>query len=396
MPEHGFGEDTTLNTVGTPGYLSWVHFGDLHIQEEEDENYSDFLDLIEEANENLAGEVDFAFLPGDNAENGTEAEYNLVRRALDRLVLPVHVIAGDHDRKAGTLDYFRRYLEPEPYRAVALQTFRLLFLNAMDGDTQKDFDLSSEQLEWLRQELDEARAAGLRPLLFLHLYPSELRTRAAELNRLVREFRVELVEMGHTHYNELANDGHTIYAVTRSTGQIEEGPPGFSFTTVDGDVISWKFKPRGTWPFVMITSPSDENLITRPESSHHVVRGVVPVRATMWGASAVSAVSYSVDELSPRPMHFAHGHWSVEWDSSEVPDGSHRLAIHAVTEAGRTAQDAISILVNQAGQYKAPLRSAIDYENAIGAYPAKYVLGTQLGPNENGTKGPWPSWRGKL
>jgi hypothetical protein len=33
--------------------------------------------------------------------------------------------------------------------------------------------------------------------------------------------------MGHTHDNELANDGHIIYAATRSTGQIEEGRPTF-------------------------------------------------------------------------------------------------------------------------------------------------------------------------
>jgi Icc protein len=49
--------------------------------------------------------------------------------------------------------------------------------------------------------------------------------------------------MGHTHYNELANDGRTLYTATRSTGQIEEGPVGFSVTNIDGDVISWKFLP---------------------------------------------------------------------------------------------------------------------------------------------------------
>lgn len=46
------------------------------------------------------------------------------------------------------------------------------------------------------------------------------------------------MEMGHTHYNELANDGQTAYAATRSTEQIEEGPAGFSVTTLDGGVIS--------------------------------------------------------------------------------------------------------------------------------------------------------------
>ena len=67
--------------------------------------------------------------------------------------------------------------------------------------------------------------------------------------------------MGHTHYNELANDGQTIYAATRSIGQVEEGPPGFSVTTIDNGVVSWKFKPIEQWPIVMITSPADQRLI---------------------------------------------------------------------------------------------------------------------------------------
>ncbi len=84
--------------------------------------------------------------------------------------------------------------------------------------------------------------------MFTHLYPSELLGQADAFTLLIREFHVELVEMGHTHYNELANDGQTIYAATRSTGQIEEGPPGFSLAALDGDVVSWKFKEHGPWP----------------------------------------------------------------------------------------------------------------------------------------------------
>lgn len=37
----------------------------------------------------------------------------------------------------------------------------------------------------------------------------------------------------------------------------------------------------------------------------------------------------------------------------------------------------------------------VDIENTVGPWPEKGVLGTQLGPNENGGKGPWPSWRSR-
>jgi hypothetical protein len=99
------------------------------------------------------------------------------------------------------------------------------------------------------------------------------------LATLFRERGVSLVERGHTHYNELANDGRTLYAATRSTGQIEEGPVGFSVITLDAGVISWKFKPLSEWPLVVITSPGDRRLIVDAANPAQLVRGTVRVRA---------------------------------------------------------------------------------------------------------------------
>jgi Icc protein len=68
-----------------------------------------------------------------------------------------------------------------------------------------------------------------------------------------------------TSYNELANDGPTIFAATRSTGQIEEGPVGYALTSVDDGVVSWRFKLLDEpFPFVMITTPADYRLVRSP------------------------------------------------------------------------------------------------------------------------------------
>jgi 3',5'-cyclic-AMP phosphodiesterase len=114
----------------------------------------------------------------------------------------------------------------------------------------------------------------------------------------------------------------------------------------------------------------------------------------VWGHAPVNVVSCSINGAPARPMHLAQDQWEFKWDSSKVPDGVHKISVRATCE-GAEAEDAISVLVSQGGHYTPPARSPIDYENAIGAYPAKGILGTQLGPNENGTKGPWPSWRGR-
>ncbi len=85
------------------------------------------------------------------------------------------------------------------------------------------------------------------------------------------------------------------------------------------------------------------------------------------------------------------GIWSAFWEAS---DGPHELTVTARTFDGRTGSDTIQVLVNKAGEYKAPVRCAVDYENAVGAWPEKHILGTQLGPNENGHA--WPPRRERV
>jgi hypothetical protein len=42
------------------GILSWLHFGDLHITEQHEENYRDILALIDHANTHIADAVNSA------------------------------------------------------------------------------------------------------------------------------------------------------------------------------------------------------------------------------------------------------------------------------------------------------------------------------------------------
>ena len=375
------------------GAISWVHFGDLHLNSRDDEHYADFINLIDAANEHLAGHVDFAFFPGDNADTAKASEYELVRSGIDRLRIPVQLIPGDHDCQTGTLELYQRFLEPKLYRSVAIRNFQLLFLNAMDAADAKTFDLGSEQMAWLKQELANARAAERRALVFVHLYPSEMLHSGAKLSRLLAESGVELVEMGHTHYNEVANDGRIVYATTRSTGQIEEGPPGFSITVIDGDVISWKFKEQRSWPFVMITSPTDHRLLTDPSSPHHIVKGMVQIRARAWDARRISSMLCSIDDAASEPMQVSQDEfWQLEWDANAMSDGLHQIHVTAKADSS-VAHDTVTAFVCQRNSCTVPERHPVDLENVVGAWPEKGILGTQLGPNKNGSKGPWPSWK---
>ena len=245
-----------------------------------------------------------------------------------------------------------------------------------------------KQMAWLREDLASVQGKVKSIVVFMHAYPSEHKEEARELLDLFRKSGVSLVEMGHTHYNELANDGQIIYAATRSTGQIEEGPVGFSVTTLDGGVVSWKFKPKGEWPLVIITSPADRRLIVEASNPAQLVRGTVQVRARIWG-EGIKDVAMALDgnEVRP-PTTLDDCTWAAEWDSTQLADGAHVLSVTASTSTGQTS-DRITALVNQKGEYKSPARYATDYENTVGEWRDKHILGTELGPNDNGRH--WPS-----
>ena len=373
-----------MTDVGPKPSLTWVHFGDLHMTQGGEQNHRDFLALVDEVNTHLKGHVDFCLLPGDNANNGEVAQYLLIRRALAQLQVPMRIIPGDHDREPGNLTAFYSTLGAERLpKAISQNGYRCLFLDIVSaGSGGADFQLGLAQFQWLEQELAEARAKKERCVVFMHAYPADLKTDGNRLLRLLKEHGVVAVDMGHTHYNELTNDGQIIFATTRSTGQIEEGPVGFSVMNLEGDVVSWRFKPLdSSWPFVMITAPVDERLATDSPPQDQVVRGPFTVHARAWSAAGVTACRCRVGkgEWTPMTATTEPSRWMLNCTAPDVPFD---LTVEAEDRAG--GFDIESIRVATSG-FSAPKRIADGSDvDSVGAWPEKHILGTQLGPNRNG------------
>jgi 3',5'-cyclic-AMP phosphodiesterase len=368
--------------------VSWVHFGDLHITTRNEQNYSDFVSLIEEVNRVMADSLNFAYLPGDNADHGGIDEYELVRQGLDQLNLPWFAIIGDHDVHLKSHDNFNRFMMPEAFYRFDLGLYGFLALDAFASNDPKTFGISEEQLRWLEQELEAIPATQKSIVLFLHCYPSELGKLSSPLRNLIEKYSVLLVDMGHTHHNEIANDGHTLYTATRSTGQIEEGPVGFSITSLDQEVVSWRFKPLGEWPFVMVTSPGDERLRINREAAPRTLAKTMSVRAKAWsnrklrrGHAEIGDQRVDLEQIEDSAV------WQATVQTDRLPDGISRLTVHFEDEDGKSAHDTIRLVIDPAsGQWKPETRSHVDSENTIGAWPEHGILGTQLGPNKNGRK----------
>jgi hypothetical protein len=365
--------------------VSWVHFGDLHMTTRDQQNYRDLLTLVDEVNSSMGLSIDFLYLPGDNADHGKAEEYEAVRDGLDRLLLPWHSIIGDHDVQPRSFNNYLSYLSQRTYYEFKVGNYQFLALNAFAAASPKPFDLQPQQLNWLEQRLAEASAKNQRSVLFLHVYPSELETAARPLSVLIQKHRVLLVDMGHTHYNEVANDGSTLYTATRSTGQIEEGPVGFSVTNLDHNVVSWRFKELGAWPLAMITTPADERLITDRHSMNQVVQGKTTVRVKAWSDRPIERITiHGNGEPLQNAKQVAPSMWEAHWDCSSLSSGTYTLQAIASDVVGRRASDEIRAVVASPGAYISAQRAFVDQDNALGAWPERGLLGTQLGPNKNG------------
>ncbi len=379
-------DDGTTPAAEHPGVLAFAHIGDLHLTDAKQRNFTDFLAIVAQLEVECASTLDFVVLPGDNADNGRAGQYALVATALKMLSIPVHVIPGDHDMEQGGLANFYSVLAADPLpKALTLRGARCLFLDISGpGSGGPDFRLGAEQLVWLDHELAAARSAGMPSLVFTHTYPDDLRGEGETeaMNRLLAENDVALVDMGHTHYNELANDGRTIFAATRSTGQIEEGPVGYSIASLDAGVVSWRFKALDdAFPFVLITSPADHRLM-RGEAQR--IAGRCTVRALVLGTSAPARVACRVEDGDWVSMtrDADQRTWSADLDlpderlvSLEVQavDGLGRPGLHAIRAAG--------------SRYRTPTRRGAGSDaDAVGAWPENGIFGTQLGPNRNGIK----------
>ena len=361
--------------------LSWLHIGDLHITRSGEQNHRDLLRIVDLARDLPAGSVDFALLPGDNADDGTPEQFALVRDAVADLTLPLHILPGDHDFKPRDLAAFHDVLGADSLpKSVTVAGHRCLFLDVVSAGTGgPDFRLGDEQLAWAECELEQAEAAGEGAVIFMHTYPADLREGAERLGALLAKPQVTCVDMGHTHYNELTNDGRTIFMATRSTGQVEEGPPGFAIAAVDGRGVSWRFKPLDqAWPFVLVTRPVDRRLFTDlNRTAHDPCVG----RAKIIGNAPIEKVEVRVDEGDWVPMAPLPGAPAV-WQASIVPGT--RVDVRARDAQGRTDEDHVE---PPGPDWTPPVRRADGSDgDRVGAWPAKGILDTQLGPNRNGRK----------
>ena len=366
--------------------ITWVHVGDLHMDEADGWLARGRLaSIVAEVNDRIGAAADFVFLPGDNANHATAAQYRAITDELAALRLPYWVIPGDHDFEPGDLSaYDAAFPAANRPEVEVVGGHRCIFLDIISpGAGGPDFRLTMHHRNRLRAELARAAAEGQVPLVFMHAYPGDLAADGDTVAQTLADAGVAFVDTGHTHYNELLNDGRVVYGATRSTAQIEEdgGRAGYAVVTVSDGNPSWRFRPiGGDWPFVQIIAPADLRLVTRPADPRQVPRpGMVAIVARIFGATPGERVMLSA---GGQDVPMTPDRETACWRGSV----SLAAGLHQVTVRAGGDHDTVRVLVRDvdAIPHRPPPVALGRDVHAIGAWPAHGIEGTQLGPNKNG------------
>lgn len=324
--------------------------GDLHLTEAGLPNHKAALWAVSQANEFIS--PDFVQFIGDNVQNGTPDEFTLFHDLTNQLHMPWYALVGDHDAQGDPeAIQFRKHVD-DTCGSVSLGGFRFFRLNTQEG---RPVGLSKEQIGWFRAEVEAAIADRERIVVFQHNYPYQIWEDYAgpgidEWREVVQTRIIHAIITGHTHYWQMANDGRNALVTTRSIGDPEGGPPGYTLAVFDGEDFAIAFRSTNDLgPLVLITHPREAILATRPI---HIVKGMDEVRAQVWSTSTTEAVGFRVDDGQWVPMkHDGERTWRAPLPGDKLMKGRHTLSVRA--EAEQSGEQEIEFIVDATGRYTA-------------------------------------------
>lgn len=332
--------------------ITFVIPGDLHLTEHGRENHGVAEWMVREVNELIR--PDFVQFIGDNVQDATDEQFRLFDDLRHRVAVPHFALVGDHDVHDDPEASRFRTLIGETFGATTLKGFRFIRLNTQEG---RPVGLSHAQIDWFRGQADSAEASGGRIVLFQHNYPYQIWEDYAgpgidDWRAIVQTRRIAAIFTGHTHYGQVANDGRNISITTRSIGDPEGGPPGYTIVHAEGDDLAVTYRSvRDDGPVVLIAHPRATLLAT---GATHVVRGEGFVAVRTWSRDPLISARYRVDreewlELHPRES----GLWVGPLPGDRLSKAEHLIEAEVRDLRGRTGCHMIKFMVDPTGRYTA-------------------------------------------
>ncbi len=332
--------------------VTFVVPGDLHLTEAGLENHRVALWMVGEVNDLVR--PDFVLFIGDNVQDATEDQFHIFDDLRARLTVPHHALVGDHDVKGDP--------EAQGFRAHVGATFGAFSLRGsrfirLDTQQARPLGLSPGQVDWFRGEVDAALAAGERVVIFQHNYPYQIWEDFAgpgidDWRAIVQTRRITAIVCGHTHYGQVANDGRNVVVATRSIGDPEGGPPGYTIGHLHGEDLAFTYRSvEDDGPVVLVAHPREMLFATGPP---HVVTGPDQFRVRTWSGSAVSEVRGRLDDGRWFPLNPSDtGDWAAPLPGDRLAKGEHTFEVEVADRDGRRSGQRMSFMVDPTGRYTA-------------------------------------------
>ncbi len=324
--------------------------GDLHLESADRPNYKTALWMADEVNELVR--PDFVQFAGDNVQHARENEWDLFKNVTGKLKMPFHALVGDHDahHDPGCRAY-QAHLGPT-YHAFSAGGYRFVCLNTMQF---RPLGLTEEQVVWFRYEVDSALAREERIVVFQHHYPFQVWEDFAgpgidEWRNIVQTRPITALFAGHTHYGQLANDGHNVYVATRSIGDPEGGPPGYAIVYLDGDDLALTYRStEEKGPIALITHPRRLILATKPA---HIVTGPAECTVRTWSRTPIKSAKARIDDGEWSEMKSSgEPTWSFHIPGDKLAKGEHALEVQVTEADGAEGFNRIAFLSDLSGRY---------------------------------------------
>jgi outer membrane protein assembly factor BamB len=191
--------------------------------------------IVDEIN---AGDFDFTIVSGDLTNTGSDAELTAVKRALDKLRMPCHVLPGNHETnwsESAGLTFNELWGDDRFY--FRFNNFTFAGFNTGPFMRMGDGLVKQEDLKWLKRKLGEGSAGENVLISFSHYPLSEGLSNWPEVTDILKSAHCRLSFCGHGHKLSLYNFNGIPGIMGRSVLTGNSPLPGYNIIRITGDSL---------------------------------------------------------------------------------------------------------------------------------------------------------------
>ena len=188
---------------------------------------------------NRMEDIDFVILAGDATEYDFAGELDTVKKIMDRLDVPYHIIPGNHELKwsASGGQKFRELFGDDKFNAV-YNGFRFIGVNQGPLMRMGEGFIAREDLNWVRQQLIRMWPRK-QPVFIVTHYPiNHTVTNAYDFMEIIKRYNIQAIMHGHGHSNRLTHYSGVPGIMGRSN-LSRGGPGGYNIVTIENDTMTW-------------------------------------------------------------------------------------------------------------------------------------------------------------